>query len=170
MISFPVAAGLAVGLGSLTACGTARPAPEPAVMRTTAPPWPAPRDAIANIEAARMRQEPLDVTTNQRIVQLAVTLDGAPVEVPAWVGVDRLRAIQAAAHTHLPDGQVWLEGTEATTATLGQFFTLWGVAFDAARLGSATGSVRVTADGATVPEPVGLVLARCHRIEVDART
>lgn len=171
MISFPLVAGVSLfGAAGAAGCATARPAPAPAVMRTVPPPWDAPRDAIANIEAAGMRQEPLDVTTNQRITRLTVTLDGTPVPVPAWIGVDRLRAVQAAAHTHEPTGEVWLEGTEATVATLGQFFTLWGVAFDATRLGPATGSVRVMADGVAVADPVGLVLARTRTVQVTATT
>src|SRR5699024_1535215 len=116
--------------GGVTACAPGQETPPPAVMRTTSPPWDAPRDAVANIEAADLLAEPLDTTTNQRIIDLEVVVDGEPVEVPAYIGIDRLRALQAAAHTHKAGGEVWLEGSEALTVTLGQFFTLWGVRFD----------------------------------------
>ena len=69
------------------------------------------------------------------------------MEVPAYVGIDRLRAVQAPVHTHDASGQVWLEGRETDAVTLGQFFTVWGVRFDDRCLGSACGALVVTVDG-----------------------
>lgn len=157
-------------LAGVTGCVSNQQPPPPAVMRTTPPPWDAPRDAIANMQEANLVGEPLDTTTNQRITSLAVVLDGQPVEVPAHVGIDRVRALQAAAHTHDASGEVWLEGTEAPTVTLGQFFTLWGVRFDATCLGNTCGTVTVTADGAEVKDPAELVLASTHEIRVEVRS
>src|SRR5699024_7264998 len=114
--------------------------------------------------------EPLDTTTNQRITSLEVVIDGEPVEVPAYIGIDRIRALQAAAHTHNASGEVWLEGTEAPTVTLGQFFTLWGVRFDSGCLGAACGTVEVSADGEPVTEPADLVLADTRAIRVVVRS
>jgi hypothetical protein len=128
-------------------------------MRDTPPPWDAPRDAISYIEAAGLTQQPLNATANQRIFTLRVTVDGGPVTVPAYLGVDRLRAVQAVIHTHDESGQVWLEGDEVYSATLSQLFTLWGVRFDDECLGSACGGITVTADGAPVADPGGLLLA-----------
>lgn len=166
--------GLVLVIGSLvvgvTACAPGHETPPPAVMRTTPPPWDAPRDAVANMEAADLVAEPLDTTTNQRIIDLEVVVDGAPVEVPAHIGVDRLRALQAAAHTHQPGGEVWLEGSEALTVTLGQFFTLWGVRFDDGCLGGVCGTVEVTADGEPVDDPAALVLAETRSVRVEVRS
>ena len=157
-------------VGGTAACSTSQRPPEPAVMRTTPPPWDAPRDAVANIEEANLVAEPLDTTTNQRITSLEVVVDGDPVEVPANIGIDRIRALQAAAHTHNASGEVWLEGTEAPTVTLGQFFTLWGVRFDDDCLGSFCGTIEVTADGSPVTDPAGLVLAETRAVRVEVRS
>lgn len=139
-------------------------------MRDTAPPWDAPRDAVANIDAADLQAEPLDTTTNQHIIELEVVVDGQPVELAPYIGIDRIRALQAAAHTHDSSGEVWLEGTEAREVTLAQFFTLWGVRFDAECLGAACRSLTVTADGEQVSDPTGLVLATTRSVRVEARS
>ena len=125
-------------------------APAPAVIRDSPPPWDAPRDAVSYIEAAALVPQPLDSTENRHVTQVTITVDGAPVQIPAYVGVDRVRAVQAAVHTHDTSGAVWLEGRDTGTITLGQFFTVWGVRFDDRCLGAACGGVRVQVDGTSV--------------------
>ena len=107
----------------LTSC-VRQATPAPAEQRTTPPPWNAPRDAISYITAAGLEAQPIS-NENSRVVKLRITVDGAPVEVPANVGIDRVRALQAPVHTHDTSGQVWLEGRETEAVTLGQFFTVW---------------------------------------------
>lgn len=98
--------------------------------------------------------------------RVEVTVDGAPVEVPAHIGVDRLRAVQAPVHTHEAGGEVWLEGEGNRDTTLGQFFTLWGVRFDEDCLGAACGGVTVLADGERVDDPAALILRGNQLVEV----
>lgn len=141
-----------------------RAQPHPAEIRTTAPPWPAPRDTISNIELTGLPQLPLDTTGQARIFTLTVTLDGQPVVVPPYVGIDRIRAVQAAAHTHEDRGEVWLEGQGSDQVTLGHFFTLWGVRLDDRCVGNVCGTVEVRADGQPVTDPQALKL-----IEVTGR-
>ncbi len=141
----------------LTAC-VSRPAPAAAVMRETPPPWDAPRDAVSYISAADLREQPLDAKGNQRIFTITVTVDGEDVTVPANVGVDRLRAVQAVIHTHDASGTVWLEGDEPKAVTLQDFFTLWGVRFDERCLGAACGSVTVIVDGVRAADPMAVPL------------
>lgn len=147
-----------------------RPDPDPAVMRQTPPPWDAPRDAISYIREAGLPELPLDEDSDPFIVSLEITLDGRPVALPPFIGVDRLRAIQAPAHTHDDTGDLWLEGQDNREVTLGQFFTLWGVHFDGACLASACGGVEVLADGTPVDDPAGLVLRGNERIQVSAES
>ncbi len=142
--------------------------PEPASTATTPPPWPAPRDAISNIKAAGLPELPLTDTADPHIVEFTVTVDGAAVTLPPHIGVDRVRAVQAPVHTHDETGQVWLEGRGNREVTLGQFFQLWGVRFEAGCLGSACGGLKVAADGQPVDEPLGFVLRGADRIEVRA--
>ena len=151
----------------LAGCSMQRPL-ESAVMRDSAPPWDAPRDAVSYIDAAGLSQLRLDDDSDPWIVRLKVTVSGEQVEVPAFIGIDRVRAVQAPAHTHDPGGEVWLEGEGNREVTLGQFFTLWGVRFDQACLGEACDGVRVSADGSEVGDPQGLVLRGVREVAVEA--
>lgn len=141
----------------LTGC-VARPEPEPAVLRETAAPWDAPRDAISYIQAAGQPELGLGDDSDQWVLRVEVNVDGEPVEVPAYIGVDRLRAVQAPVHTHESGGDVWLEGQGNRESTLGDFFDLWGVRFDGDCLGATCGELLVEADGEVVPAPRELVL------------
>jgi hypothetical protein len=142
--------------------------PAPAEQRSTPPPWSAPRDAVSYINAAGLDAEPVTSNENSRVVDLHIAVDGKPVEVPAYVGIDRIRALQASAHTHDASGRVWLEGRETDAVTLGQFFTLWGVRFDDHCLGSACRDLVVTVDGKVSPAPREVRLAESETIKITA--
>ena len=158
-----------LSLTMITAC--MRPAaPEPAVIRQSLPPWDAPRDAVSYIEAAGLTAEPLNSTGETHIVAMTIVVDGWAVSIPAYVGIDRLRAQQAAVHTHDTTNQVWLEGRDIDAITLGQFFTLWAVRFDDRCLGAACEEVTVAADGQPVTEPRSLLLAQVSEVTVTARS
>jgi hypothetical protein len=136
----------------LTAC-VKQAEPDPAEIRATVPPWPAPRDAVSYIDLARLPRLPLDASDDPHVLTLEVFVAGQQVEVPAYVGIDRLRAVQAPCHTHDASGTVWVEGSGGAVVTLGQFFDVWGVRLTATCLGAVCSSVSVTADGATVSSP-----------------
>jgi hypothetical protein len=90
------------------------------------------------------------------------------VQVPAGIGVDKLRAEQAAVHTHTTDGQVWVEAkTAAERPTLAQFFTLWGLRYDANCLADSCTALKVTVDGK--PAPWNTPLTRNSHITVTVR-
>jgi hypothetical protein len=153
----------------LTSCvPTAEPAP--AVIRTTPPPWDAPRDAVSTIAAAGLTAEPLNTTGDRHIVDLTIHVDGWQVAIPPYVGMDRLRAKQAAVHTHDTSNQVWLEGRDTESITLGQFFTVWAVRFDGRCLGAACGEVVVIADGQRVFDAPGLRLSQVSSVTIVARS
>ena len=142
----------------------------PAVIRDSPPPWDAPRDAVSYIAAAGLTAEPLNSTGETHIVAMTIEVDGWAVRIPPYVGVDRLRAQQAAVHTHDTTNQVWLEGRDIDAITLGQFFTLWAVRFDGRCLGAACEQVTVTADGQPVTDPRALQLAQVDQVTVTARS
>ena len=163
LVAALIAVLLAGCAGSSTVAGTP-------VLRTTPPPWPAPRDGLAQIQAAGVEPSRLDDTSNQRRFTLTLTVDGGAVPLVPYIGMDRPRALQGPAHTHDGSGVVWLEGRDADTVTLGQFFTLWGVRFDQRCLGAVCGTITVRADGKPVAAPVTLRLATvAERLEVSAR-
>ncbi|NLE96526.1 MAG: hypothetical protein GX596_00855 [Propionibacterium sp.] len=159
---------LIVAVLLLTAC-VSRPDPDPAVMRDSAPPWDAPRDAISYIDAAGLEQRPLGEDTDMWVVALTVEVGGQDVLVPAKIGIDGPRAIQAVVHTHDEQGDVWLEGPDNDVATLGHFFSLWGVEFDGDCLASHCEELTVLADGEPVDDPVNLQLRGHQTVEVSVR-
>lgn len=158
-----------VALTLITACARPQVA-APAVIRSSAPPWDAPRDGISYITAAGLTPEPLNTTGDPHIVAMTIIVDGWRVPIPAYVGVDRLRAQQAAVHTHDTTNQVWLEGRDTAGITLSQFFRVWGVRFTAECLGSACEEVTVTADDERVVDPLALRLAEVNWITITARS
>ncbi|RMB58855.1 hypothetical protein [Tessaracoccus antarcticus] len=162
-IPWPLVALLLVGCVS-------RPAPEPATLVTGPPPWAAPRDAVSYIRAAGLPELPLDSETDPFILTIEVFVDGEPVPLAPFIGIDRLRALQAPVHTHEASGDVWLEGEGNRDVTLGQFFTLWGVRFDDQCLGSACEGLDVLADGAAVTDPASLILRDHNLVEVRAQS
>ena len=165
--AYAARAAVLVALLVLTSC-VRQDTPTPAAQRSTSPPWIAPRDAITYITAAGPEPQPLSSKGNSSVVNLKITVDGVPVEVPAYVGIDRLRAVQAPMHTHDASGQIWLEGRETDAVTLGQFFTVWGVRFDDRCLGSACRGLRVIVDGEVSPAPTEVGLADSRIIEITA--
>jgi hypothetical protein len=143
--------------------------PGPAVIRSTPPPWDAPRDAVSYIEKAGFERLPLDFNgPSPYTLKIAVNVDGRSVQLPADIGVDRRRAEQAAVHTHGSDGTVWVEAkTTAERPTLKQFFELWGVRYDGKCVGDACGGVTVLVN--TKPAPWDTPLVRDSKIQVTAR-
>ena len=76
----------------LAACVKQAP-PDPAEIRETPPPWPAPRDAVSYIDYAHLSRLPLDASDDPHVLTLEVSVSGQQVEVPAYVGIDRLREV-----------------------------------------------------------------------------
>ncbi|MGO1385006.1 MAG: hypothetical protein ACTHWA_00660 [Arachnia sp.] len=166
IISLPVSVLL---LCFLVGC-VSRPAPDPAVFSTRPPPWTAPRDAISHIRAAGLPELSLDSESDPFILEIIVSVDGEPAPLDAFIGIDRLRAVQAPVHTHDDTGDVWLEGDGNREITLGDFFTLWGVRFDDGCLGAACAEVVVTADGEVIEDHGSLILRGNDVVEVSARS
>ena len=140
--------------------------PEPAVLRSGAPPWPAPRDGISYFELAGVPSSRLDDRTGQQVLTIGIRIDDTEVPLVPGIGMDLPRALQAPAHTHDASGTVWLEGAGAREVTLVQFFTLWGVRLDSRCLGAACGTLTVTADGQFVGTPANLVLQTVDDVQI----
>jgi hypothetical protein len=165
--AYATRAAVLVVLLVLTSCVN-QASPAPAAQRSTPPPWAAPRDAVSYIAAAGLEAQPLSSNENSHVVELRIIVDGTAVEVPPYVGIDRVRAVQAPVHTHDSTGQVWLEGRETDGVSLGQFFTVWGVRFDDHCLGSACRGLVVTVDGRVSSAPGEVRLAESRTIHISA--
>jgi hypothetical protein len=158
-------AALIAGLVVLAGCVQQAP-PAPATLRTSSPPWPAPRDGVSYFTLAGVPASRLDDRADQRVLTLAIRIDDTTVPLAPNIGIDLPRALQAPAHTHDASGTVWLEGAGAREVTLGQFFTVWGVRFDGRCLGAACGTLTVTADGKAVSTPTDLVLQTAGDVQI----
>ena len=66
---------------------SARSAPGEPVLRASAPPWPAPRDGLAQLQAAGLEASRLDDTSNQRRFTLVLTIDSAAVPLVPFIGM-----------------------------------------------------------------------------------
>lgn len=65
-----------------------------------------------------------------------VFIDGTPVEVAPYIGIDMKNNIIAAVHTYDTSGVLHIQPEKVRTFTLGQFFDIWGVDFTGKRIGS----------------------------------
>ena len=95
--------------------------------RTSPPPWPAPTDVAARVKAAGLSLLTAEGTALHTHQHLSLTVDGAPVVVPADIGIDEAARRISAIHTHDPSGVLHVESPEVRTFRLGQAFTEWNV-------------------------------------------
>jgi len=80
-----------------------------------------------------------------------IFVHGKPVEIPAGIGIDELGGFISPIHVHDTTGVIHVESPTVQSFYLGQFFDIWGVAFDQNILGgyttSATSTLRVYVNG-----------------------
>ena len=75
---------------------------------------------------------------------------GAPVDIPAYIGIPAGARCIYWLHTHTPDGFIHVEAPVDRSFTLGDFFAIWGRPLDKSHAveGLAPGdSMRVWVDG-----------------------
>jgi hypothetical protein len=155
--------------------------PSPAVPRTTPAPWDAPLNVLGAMKLAGLTPLVFGLALHTH-THLDVIVDGAPVTVPAGVGIVEPLAPEPGAglesqigalsplHTHFDDGVLHVEAdTGPFTLTLGQFFDEWQVRLSSSCLGSycAQGAktLRVYVDGAQVSgDPRSVVLGNCDEV------
>jgi hypothetical protein len=122
-----------------------------AVGRDIPPPWAAPADATAAARAAGLPMLDQEGAVEHIHAHLDVWVDGQPVEVPAFLGIDQARGRISPVHTHDATGVIHIESPAARQFSLGEFFSEWAVSLSADNLGSlrATGgkTVRVYVNG-----------------------
>jgi hypothetical protein len=119
--------------------------------RTTAPPWSAPSDVAARVEAAGLSLLSAEGSALHTHQHLSLTVDGSPVTVPAELGIDLVARRISAVHTHDTSGIVHVESPTVSTFRLGQLFAEWNVRLDKGAVGSYVDGE----DGATVAVFVG---------------
>lgn len=166
---------IAVGLGLAAALVLSANQPLPA-SRTGPPPWP-PQTAELK---ARLNAIGLSALSSEGQAQhthehLDLYVDGQPVVVPANIGIDRVAGILSPIHTHDATGIIHVESPTVRIFTLGEFFSVWGVRFDAHCVGGACDgsgrSLSIYLDGrAFTGDPTSLVLTTHEEIVVAVGT
>lgn len=103
------------------------------------PPWGAPRDASAAVAAAGLSMLDQEGTALHIHAHLDVFANGAPVTVPAELGIDEARQKISPLHSHDTSGVIHIESPDkSATFTLGEFFAEWQVSLSADHIGGLT--------------------------------
>ena len=141
-------------------------------IETGAAPWPAEtahlRERLAAIGVPALGTEGSTLHIHQH---LDLVINGAPVVVPADIGVNEAAGFISPLHTHDASGVMHIESNIVRDFTLGQFFDVWGVRFTRDCIGgycaSATGSLKVYVNGSLAPgDPRALALTAQQEITV----
>jgi hypothetical protein len=138
------------------------------------PSWAAPSDAVAATQKAGLTATDREFLTTHTHAHLDVFVDGTAVPIPAGIGINTsARGVTGTPtddgtgqdfevttcdapclsplHTHQPDGIIHTESADPNQPplTLGQFFTEWGLKFDATCAGEfcAPTPIAVYVDG-----------------------
>jgi hypothetical protein len=107
-------------------------APDHLVVNTGPPPWQAPvNDVASRASAAGLSMLTAEGQGLHIHAHLDVFVNGQPVTVPAYLGIDLVAGEITSLHTHDATGIIHVESPVNANFTLGQLFTEWGV-----RLGS----------------------------------
>jgi hypothetical protein len=135
-----VALALSLGAGG---CGSGAAAPSGATnsgpgLSTARPPWP---PEYAHLPE-RLHELGLPPVGNEKFhihAMLHIYVHGLLVPVPANIGREPQRHLEASLHTHDRTGIIHMEATHAYRFTLGDFFTVWGVKLGPAQVGGLKG-------------------------------
>lgn len=132
----------------------------------TAPPWPAPADASAAVAAAGLPMLRREGNVEHIHTHLDVLVDGAPVTVPANVGIDMRRRTISPLHTHDASGVIHIESPVQRQFSLGEFFSEWLVSLSADNIGGLRAGdgkvVRVFVNGTQRSGNPGTIMLGAH--------
>jgi hypothetical protein len=96
--------------------------------RSTDPPWSAPGDSAARVMAAGLPMLGEEGNVEHIHAHLDVIVNGTPVPVPAYIGIDQQDQKISPLHTHEVNGVIHIESPVKAAFSLGQFMTEWDVA------------------------------------------
>jgi hypothetical protein len=132
----------------------------------TAPPWPAPADATAAVNAAGLPMLGREGNVEHIHAHLDVLVDGQAVPVPADIGIDVHRRTISPLHTHDASGVLHIESPVKRQFSLGEFFSEWQVSLSEDNLGGLrTGGgnvVRVFVNGTQQNGNPGAIMLGAH--------
>ena len=170
-------------LAACSSSGSTKPAQSPGTQGPATAAGPATGDAAApagtwglaqDMSAAALKAGlPMLGHENLQVhyhAHLDVIVDGQPVTVPAYIGIDVAKQTITALHTHDPSGILHIEAAKDEPFTLGQVFTEWGQPLTATQVGpvavGADKAEHVFVNGKEVTDPAGYVLKSHDEIAV----
>ena len=139
-------------------------------IRATQPPWPPDYAQLAR--RARLRGIPEPGSEKFHIhEQLRIYHDGLLVDVPSLIGLDVKHKVAVGLHTHEDTpGVIHMEADKPFTATLGDFFAMWGVKFGAGWLGGlhagGKDKLRTFVNGREIADPAAYRLRKDDNIVI----
>ncbi len=123
---------------------------------------PASKALVAHTTAAGVPLLPQEAFETHIHTQLTVTVNGAPLTVPASIGIDQETNQIAALHTHDDTGLIHVESPEKHAKyTLQQFLTVWGM--------PAGADARCTSFSANAPCTVTVTSKDSGKVGLDVR-
>ena len=99
------------------------------------PPWPAAAGLGSRLQAIGLPALTAEGEALHTHQHLDIVIDGQAVPVPAGIGIDAAAGFLSPIHTHDATGLIHVESPVVRDFTLGEFFDIWGVRFDAHCIG-----------------------------------
>ena len=139
-------------------------------LQKATPPWPVEfahlKERLAAIGLPALTEEGTKLHIHQH---LDLLIDGQAVDVPMGIGIDPQEQFISPIHVHDTSGVIHVESPTVQTFTLGQFFDIWGLTFNAQCIGgectSASASLKVYVNGQLYQgDPRALALAAHQEI------
>lgn len=121
------------GAAAPTSAGSTAGAQSPGTAVTTD--WSRNPDQTSTARKAGLPMLGGEMTQVHYHAHLDVIVDGQPVTVPQYIGIDENAQTITALHTHDTSGVVHIESGKDTPFTLGQFFTEWGQPLSTTQVG-----------------------------------
>jgi hypothetical protein len=142
------------------------PAATIAVGGYTTPPWPAPADATAAVDAAGLPMLGREGNVEHIHAHLDVLVDSQAVPVPADIGIDVHRRTISPLHTHDGSGVLHIESPVKRQFSLGEFFSEWQVSLSEDNIGALRAGggkvVRVFVNGTQRTGNPGAIMLGAH--------
>lgn len=137
-----------------------------AVGSYTSPPWPAPADTSAAVNAAGLPMLSYEGNVEHIHAHLDVLIDGQPVAVPGGIGIDSRRRAISPLHTHDSSGVIHIESPIKRQFSLGEFFSEWQVSLSEDSIGALRAGdgkiVRVFVNGTQRRGNPGAIMLGAH--------
>ena len=130
-------------------------------LQTSKPPW---RPEYAHL-AQRSHEVGIPPGGQEKFhihAMLHIYVNGLLSPLPAEIGLDPARGVEASMHTHDSTGIIHMEAPHPFNYTLGDFFAVWGVKLGPAQVGGLTGlggdHLHFYLNGKPLSNPAALVL------------